>query len=185
MSQLHFLHVLTELTFFNVRQAKLFMTGHIRKNIEYATACNSALQDTIVDINFSGVTPYLTSSTLISSPILGINESAESSFLSDTNPLNAGLDKFFFQNLAKFNEQPFGELVAANFFELDFATAAPNAEGIFNTVTEKLVLELTVKVLQLQQLQISLLQSFLCFLDLPLQHNRCSLAYLRKKVLFL
>ena len=43
--------------FFAVRRAKLFVAGHIRKNIEYATGtCNFALQDRIVDINFTGVT---------------------------------------------------------------------------------------------------------------------------------
>ena len=35
--------------------------------------------------------------------------------------MDARLDKAFFQNLVKYNEQPFGELVATNFFELDFS----------------------------------------------------------------
>jgi hypothetical protein len=66
------------------------------------------------------------------------------------------LDKFFFNNLVKFNEQPFGELVAANFFELDFAPTEPASEAAFTTLTEKIVLELTVKVLQTQQLAVAL-----------------------------
>jgi hypothetical protein len=145
--------------FFTFSRAKLFIAGHIRKNIEFigAGACTTVLVDQIVDIPFTGFTELSTAAgTLINLPILGINESSESSFLSDTNNLNARLDKFFFNNLVKFNEQPFGELVAANFFELDFSPTEPAAEGIFGTLTEKIVLELTVKVLQTQQLAVAL-----------------------------
>jgi hypothetical protein len=144
--------------FFTFARAKLFIAGHIRKNIEFAsTGCTGTLFDQIVDIPFTGFTALsVAAGTLINLPILGINESSESSFLSDTNNLNARLDKFFFNNLVKFNEQPFGELVAANFFELDFAPTEPAAEGTFTTLTEKIVLELTVKVLQIQQLAVTL-----------------------------
>ncbi|MDD1503406.1 Uracil permease, partial [Lysinibacillus sp. CNPSo 3705] len=64
------------------------------------------------------------------------------------------LDKAFFQNLVKYNEQPFGELVAANFFELDFSPVMATPEGTFDTLREKIVLELTVKVLQVQQIRL-------------------------------
>ncbi len=41
--------------FFNVTRAKLFVAGHIRKNIEYASAeCNGALQDRIANVPFTG-----------------------------------------------------------------------------------------------------------------------------------
>ncbi|WP_416826615.1 CsxC family protein [Ectobacillus polymachus] len=145
-----------ETDFFNVRRAKLFVAGHIRKNIEYTTSgssagCTTALQDRVVDINFSGFTDILHFNNF---PIIGISETAEANFLSETNNLNARLDKFFFQNLVKFNEQPFGELVAANFFELDFSPTVATPEAPFSTLTEKIVLELTIKVLQNQQLAI-------------------------------
>ncbi|CRK82947.1 CsxC family protein [Neobacillus massiliamazoniensis] len=148
--------------FFTFSRAKLFIAGHIRKNIEYTAAggpitpCTTSLRDAVFDIPFTGFTELSTTAgTLINLPILGINETSESSFLSDTNNLNARLDKFFFNNLVKFNEQPFGELVAANFFELDFSPVEPPAEGTFITLTEKTILELTVKVLQTQQLAIT------------------------------
>ena len=64
------------------------------------------------------------------------------------------MDKYFFQNLVKYNEQPYGELVAANFFELDFSPDGVNDKETFNTLREKIVLDLTVKVLQVQQLEI-------------------------------
>ncbi len=68
--------------------------------------------------------------------------------------MDARLDKAFFQNLVKYNEQPFGELVAANFFELDFSPIMAAPEGTFSTLREKIVLELTVKVLQVQQIRL-------------------------------
>jgi hypothetical protein len=69
--------------------------------------------------------------------------------------MDARLDKVFFQNLVKYNDQPYGELVAANMFELDFSPKMANPEGTFTQLTEKIVLDLTVKVLQVQQVQIA------------------------------
>ncbi|MED4205822.1 CsxC family protein [Neobacillus mesonae] len=141
--------------FFNVTRAKLFVAGNIRKNIEYASnACNGALQDRIANVPFSGFTD-LVGPSLINAPIVGISESAEANFLNDTTNLDARLDKYFFQNLVKYNEQPYGELVAANFFELDFSPNMAGPQRPFNTLREKIVLDLTVKVLQVQQLAVA------------------------------
>ncbi|MCL1694876.1 MULTISPECIES: CsxC family protein [unclassified Lysinibacillus] len=142
--------------FFRVTRAKLFVAGHIRKNIEYASAaCNGALQDRIADVPFSGFTD-LTFPQIVGGafPILGISEFAEANFLNETTQMDARLDKAFFQNLVKYNEQPFGELVAANFFELDFSPVMTDPEGTFDTLREKIVLDLTVKVLQVQQVRL-------------------------------
>ncbi|MGE7875504.1 CsxC family protein [Bacillus paramycoides] len=143
--------------FFNVTRAKLFVAGHIRKNIEYATGvCNAPLQDRIADVQFSGFSDLsIDNGGLVTPPIIGISESAEANFISDTDSLSARLDKAFFQNLVKYNEQPFGELVAANFFELDFSPVAATPEGTFSCLREKIVLDLTVKVLQTQQIAFS------------------------------
>jgi hypothetical protein len=141
--------------FFHVTRAKLFVAGHIRKNIEYASnVCNGALQDKIADLQFSGFTELMMTD-FITPPILGITEMAEANFLNDKTNLDARLDKAFFQNLVKYNEQPFGELVAANFFELDFSPVMAEPECTFSTLREKIVLDLTVKVLQIQQIQIA------------------------------
>ncbi len=147
--------------FFNVTRAKLFVAGHIRKNIEYAShECKGTLQDRIVDVPFTGFADLngdITTNTngFILFPIIGISESAEANFLNDQTMLDARLDKAFFQNLVKYNEQPFGELVAANFFELDFSPTLTSPEGTFSTLREKIVLDLTVKVLQVQQIKIT------------------------------
>ena len=142
--------------FFRVTRAKLFVAGHIRKNIEYASsACSGALRDRIADVAFSGFTDLTFPQTTGGpTPILGISEFAEANFLNEATQMDARLDKAFFQNLVKYNEQPFGELVAANFFELDFSPILTSPEGTFSTLREKIVLELTVKVLQVQQVRL-------------------------------
>lgn len=139
--------------FFNVRRAKLFVSGHIRKNIEYAShKCDAPLHDRVVDVPFTG---FADLTAFINFPIIGIGESAEANFLNEKTNLDARLDKYFFQNLVKYNEQPFGELVAANFFELDFSPKMAHPEETFSTLREKIVLDLTLKVLQVQQLHIN------------------------------
>ena len=139
---------------FTATRAKLFIAGHIRKNIEYASAeCNGDLQDRIAKVPFSGYTE-LKQADFLAPPIFGISESAEANFLNEKTELGARLDKNFFQNLVNYNEQPFGELVAANFFELDFSPTGVNEKGTFNTLREKIVLDLTLKVIQVQQIEI-------------------------------
>ena len=69
--------------------------------------------------------------------------------------MDARLDKYFFQNHVKYNEQPYGELIAADFYELDFAPKGVNRHGTFYTLREKIVLDLTLKVLQVQQLKVN------------------------------
>jgi hypothetical protein len=148
--------------FFAATRAKVFVAGHIRKNIEYATgACSGPLMDQIADVPFSGFIEISSEGFapgpggIITPPIIGISETAEANFLNEKTQLGARLDKVFFENLVKYNEQPYGELIAANMFELDFSPTMANPEGTFTTLTEKIVLDLTFKVLQVQQIQIS------------------------------
>ncbi|KAB2330003.1 Uracil permease [Cytobacillus depressus] len=142
--------------FFKITRGKLFVAGHIRKNIEYATkGCNRKLRDRIADVPFSG---FADITTFLTPPIIGVSEDSKAAFLNEQNGLVPRLDKFFFQNLVKYNEQPFGELVAANFFEVDFSPVTVQPEEPFSTLTEKIVLDLTVKVLQTQQLKFSATQ---------------------------
>jgi len=141
--------------FFFVTKAKLFVSGFIRKNIEYATnSCSAPLQDIIADVSFNGF-QELKANDFLSFPLLAFRKDNSAAFLNEKNQIVPRLDKFFFQNLVKYNEQPFGELVAANFFELDFSPVMASPEGPFSTLREKIVLDLTVKVLQTQQVKLS------------------------------
>ena len=66
--------------FFNVQKGKLFVAGHIRKNLEFASdECNGTIHDRIVDIPFTGFTELKFRPANF--PILGIAESAEANFL--------------------------------------------------------------------------------------------------------
>lgn len=137
--------------YFRITRAKLFVSGHIHKNIEYASAeCNAALQDRIARVSFSGFTE-LDEEDFYNDPILGISDSSEANFLDGRTQSSGRLDKYFFQNLVKYNEQPYGELVAANFFELDYAPESAHNDSFFDSIREKVVLDLTVKVMQDQQ----------------------------------
>lgn len=139
--------------YFTATRAKLFVSGHIRKNIEYASAdYNAPLQDRIANVKFSGFAELnAATGDFFNLPIIGISENAEANFLNEKTQMDARLDKYFFQNLVKYNEQPYGELVAANFYELDFSPHSTYHDGSFSTLREKIVLDLTLKVLQVQQ----------------------------------
>ena len=152
-----FARIASNSDYFNVTRAKLFVSGHIRKNIEYASRdCNGALQDRIANVPFSGFAELTEADFLPGTrPVIGISENAEANFLNEKTEMDARLDKYFFQNLVKYNEQPYGELVAANFFELDFSPKGVNHYGTFDTLREKIVLDLTVKVLQVQQVNVT------------------------------
>lgn len=143
--------------YFRVTRAKLFVSGFIRKDIEYASRdCNGALQDRIADVPFSGFTELADAAPtgdFLLFPIIGISDQSKALFLNEKNDLVPRLDKYFFQNLVKYNEQPYGELIAANFYELDFSPVKVGPEGQFKTLREKIVLDLTVKLLQVQQFQ--------------------------------
>ena len=143
--------------YFTATRAKLFVGGYIRKNIEYASAdYNAPLQDRIANVRFSGFADLnAATGDFFNLPIIGISENAEANFLNEKTQMDARLDKYFFQNLVKYNEQPYGELVAANFFELDFSPHSTYHDGSFHTLREKIVLDLTVKVLQVQQVTIA------------------------------
>ncbi|MFB3161506.1 CsxC family protein [Neobacillus sp. 179-C4.2 HS] len=140
--------------FFNVTRAKLFVAGTIRKNIEYASvACNAPLVDRIATIPFSGFVE-LTAGDFLAFPILAASSDATVQFLDDKDDLSPRFDKYFFQNQVNYNEQPYGELIRANFFELDFSPNSVRPGAGFNLLREKIVLDLTLKVLQVQQFEV-------------------------------
>ncbi|HDR6314637.1 TPA: CsxC family protein [Bacillus wiedmannii] len=136
-----------------VTRAKLFVEGYIRKNIEYASyECNAALYDRIANVNFYGFTD-LTAADFLTQPIIAASSDAASHFINPKNGDLPRLDKYFFENTVYYNEQPYCELIAANFYELDFSPCPTALNDSFDTLREKIVLDLTLKVLQVQQVQ--------------------------------
>ena len=156
--------------------AILFIEGFIRKNIEYATQdCSAAggtnfcgdIRHCTVEVPYSFTTVI---DVLRATPIFTPNTNPlEIEFFTDKlrscdtcaepvlgrNPCDQG-----FQFTEYFNEKPFVELVNAVVTEVDIHTnpvvncAAPT-EQTFTQLTEKIVVNLTLKVLQKQQVRIT------------------------------
>ncbi|MCZ6944275.1 hypothetical protein EJ131_28110 [Bacillus mycoides] len=137
-----------------VTRGKLFVQGYIRKNIEYANdECNGVLYDRIANVPFSGFAD-LTEADFLSLALIAASSDTTSHFINPNNGDLPRLDKYFFQNSVFYNEQPYVELVSAQFFELDFSPCPTELNEPFGTLREKIVLDLTLKVLQVQQVQV-------------------------------
>ncbi|KGP72815.1 CsxC family protein [Pontibacillus yanchengensis] len=137
-----------------VTRAKLFVQGYIRKDIEYATdRCEGKIRDRIANVPFSGFAD-LTDEDFITRPAFGVSEESKSQFINPKIGEKPRLDKYYFQNDVFYNEQPFCELVRADFYELDFSPEYTMLGDTFDKITEKVVLDLTLKVLQTRQVEI-------------------------------
>ena len=140
-----------------VTRAKLFVEGFIRKDIEYATTnCNDILRDRIATIPFSGFVD-LGDNDFLLFPVLGDSSESRSRFINPKNSDIPRLDKFFFENKVYYNEQPYCELVSAEFFELDFSPYPTDVGESFSILREKIVVDLTLKVLQVRQVRVTAL----------------------------
>lgn len=140
--------------FFTSDGAKLFISGFIRKNIEYAAkGCNGSTRTTTARVPFSGFADL--SGNLLNPPIFGFGDQRRAQFINPKTGESPRFDKFFFQNSVFYNEQPFCELISAEFFELDFSPHALDVCKSFDTLREKIVLDLTLKVLQTQQVPLN------------------------------
>ncbi|MEK6265659.1 MAG: hypothetical protein N2B06_12980 [Clostridium sp.] len=156
----------------------LFIEGFIRKNIEYATqtcpvvanGCGNVCGDIrhcTVQVPFS----FTTRIDFLTPPKFNENTTAtELGYFTDKlqgcdictdpvigrNPCDQG---FFFTEY--FNEKPYVELVRADIVEVDIHTNPTSncvtpTEQRFTQLTEKIVVNLTLKVLQNQQIRIAI-----------------------------
>ncbi len=157
--------------------AILFIEGFIRKNIEYATqtcytprtpnVCGD-IRHCTVEVPFH----FTTRITFIRQPIFIENTTpSELEFFTDkrkscdvcADPVigrNTCDQSFFFTEF--FNEKPFTELVKADIAEVDIHTDShlnceTPTEQKFMKLTEKVVVNLTLKVLQNQQVRVTAL----------------------------
>ncbi|WP_346898617.1 CsxC family protein [Clostridium sp. UBA7503] len=155
----------------------LFIEGFIRKNIEYATKTCSIIETPNVcgDIRYCTVEVpfnFTTRINFIREPIF-IENSIQSELEFFTDKLqgcNACSDPVIGRNPCGqsffstefFNEKPFTELVRADIAEVDIhinptISCIVPTEQIFTQFTEKVVVNLTLKVLQQQQIKIAAL----------------------------
>ncbi|WP_243522867.1 CsxC family protein [Bacillus pseudomycoides] len=158
---------INETGFLRVTRAKLFVEGFIRKNIEYAAKdCNGVIHDKIAKVPFSGFAD-LTEDDFLSFPMIAFSTESKARFINPKNTDIPRLDKFFFENNVFYNEQPFCELISAEFYELDFSPCdndhdwdhkdsceKKHHDKSFDKIREKIVLDLTLKVLQTQQVRV-------------------------------
>ncbi|PGV62771.1 hypothetical protein COD94_17515 [Bacillus cereus] len=137
-----------------VTKAKLFLQGYIRKNIEYANdECNRVIYNRIVNVPFSGFADLI-EDDFLSLALIAASSDTTSHFINPKNVDLPHLEKYFFENTVFYNKQPYCELISAQFVGLDFSPCLTNLNEPFDTLREKIVLDLTLKVLQVQQVQI-------------------------------
>lgn len=159
---------------------KLFVKGFVRKNIQYASpisepdctikTISSSINSLTVDVPFNCVTEI---KHYLRKPIQpAINKRSEFDFLfSDSSPsgypekddyLSSDLSQFHQNSTQYYNELPFCELISSHIIEWDEAvnrSALPNdasiGEGVFTELEEKMAIDITLKVLQNQQIRVS------------------------------
>lgn len=160
---------------------KLFVKGFVRKNIQFASPCKeidpstsksvaSDLHSLTVDIPFQCVTEI---KHFITRPVMPemnkrnefdffVSKPLPSGFPEKDELLSNDLSQFHQESSQFYNELPFCELISSKIIEWDeaidripFPTSAPIGEGIFTKIEEKMVLDITLKVLQNQQIRVS------------------------------
>jgi hypothetical protein len=160
---------------------KLFVKGFVRKNIQYASpskeiqegthkTVSSDIHSLTVDVPFQCVTEI---KYFLTEPVMPeVNKRKEFDFLvskklpsgfPEKDELQSSdLSQFHQESTQFFNELPFCELVASQIIEWDEAIDrvsipghAPIGEGVFYKIEEKMVLDITLKVLQNQQIRVS------------------------------
>ncbi|MGG3802710.1 CsxC family protein [Metabacillus fastidiosus] len=162
---------------------KLFIRGFVRKNIQYATPRSSnrhqvlsSIHSLTVDIPFEAVTEidFLNQPQFHSNPdtrdfTFFTASKLPQGFSQKEKLLSADFSQYDQISGEVFNELPYCELLYSKFIEYDEALDrqmgvvygpdgecmdAPFEEGTFTKVEEKMVVELTLKVLQNQQVHI-------------------------------
>ncbi|TCO79057.1 CsxC family protein [Marinisporobacter balticus] len=158
---------------------KLFIKGFVRKNIDYATrGCCSTEQGVCgdikhctIDVPFECVTP-VTFNGIAPLPVVTTTreefeyfkrEDLKSpNFAEKDNLLSGDFSEFNQISTEYFNELPFCELINSRIVEFDeylnrqHATKGtlPFEEKLFSKIEEKMVIELTLKILQNRQVRI-------------------------------
>lgn len=160
---------------------KLFIKGFVRKNIQYASPCPeieksthssvaSELHSLTVDVPFQCVTEI---HDFLAKPVMPefnkrnefdflISKSLPSGFPEKDELQSSDLSQFHQESKQFYNEIPFCELISSKIFEWDEAVdrgpipgTAPLGEGFFTRIEEKMVVDITLKVLQKQQIRVA------------------------------
>lgn len=168
---------------------KLFVKGFVRKNIQYARPNSKIAQITserissnllslTVDIPFDCITeihhyytkPVMPEMNKRSEFDFLVSKSLPNQLTDQENLQTSDLSEFHQESTQYYNEIPFCELISSKIVEWDeainrvpFSASAPIGEGYFTKMEEKMVVDITLKVLQKQQICI----------DASASHNSC------------
>lgn len=145
------------------RSGKLFLSGFVRKNIEYATTTNVRVGAVSGDIRHTTVNvPFncFTKIDYLEFPDFEANDGPVQLDIIGCDCMGRdSLEQNSIQT-QRFNERVFCELVEAKFREKDiildpvpYSAQFPNVR-VFDTLIEKMVIDITIKVLQKQQVEI-------------------------------
>ncbi|WP_338473101.1 DUF3794 domain-containing protein [Niallia sp. XMNu-256] len=158
---------------------RLFIKGFVRQNIQYATPCNesdhegisSVIRSLTVDVPFSTVTKV---SEFISPPQLPFSNTSSEFDFYRAQPLGHGypekdqlqsndLSQYHQVSTQYYNQLPYCELLSSRIVEWDEAIdrrplcGHNSFEGLFYNMEEKIFLEVTVNIMQNQQVRIKAL----------------------------
>ncbi|SCG83234.1 hypothetical protein DW1_1664 [Proteiniborus sp. DW1] len=164
----------------------LFVKGFVRKNIEYATlGCSNSkgicgdIKHCTIDVPFKFTTP-IQYNGIAPAPVKFRNESEFEYFrereifgpdFADKDKLLSGdLSEFNQVTTEYFNELPFCELISSRIVEFDeylnpakpYKDKVPFEERVFNRFEEKMVIYITLKVLQKRQVAIGAVGGTTC-----------------------
>ncbi|MBU9712350.1 CsxC family protein [Evansella tamaricis] len=163
---------------------KLFLKGFVRKNIQYATPTTGTKKQVVSDIRSLTIdVPFekVVEVNYENKPVFSKHQEDQEFTFFTESPLPDGFsskDKLLSADLSEFdqisgeafNELPYCQLVKSRFIEYDESLDrnmgqvynrdrklidAPFEEGTFTKIEEKMVVELKVKVLQKQQLDVT------------------------------
>lgn len=147
---------------FDPRNAKLFIRGFIRKNIEYATVDHASPIAVCGEIRHTTALVPFDLCTDITFPLGASSLQLQPDFTSsghflDKSGHGAELHTSLLGNRLVYNDKPYCQLVFSEFVELDVGQNMKYVNGFektFKVLHEKIVLRLGLKVLQDQQIPI-------------------------------
>ncbi|WP_216828213.1 CsxC family protein [Alkalihalobacterium elongatum] len=131
---------------------KLFLGGFVRKNIEFVPSCSGAVEHHTVDVPFHCVV-RIPPNGFIEQQLSMKNGVMELVF-NDKHGLGMDSKVQGFATYEFFNNMPFCRLEFAGVTELDIAENWKPHCPVFRTVREKMIVEMRLKVLQLQQVEV-------------------------------
>lgn len=155
----------------------LFIKGYVRKVIDYTTrSCSNSqgvcgeVHHCTIDVPFECSTPItfttppaaLLTNTVSEFEYFKVSDLPNKYFAEKDNLLAGDLSEINQFTTENYNELPFCELITASIFEFDefigrhkpYCTELPFEEKLFSQLEEKMVIELTLKLLQNRQVRI-------------------------------